>query len=104
MPVPVNEAILALNRHNQRIAQSLVQRDDDVSGLLVSQSSSLKSAKAMERLSHDTAVSQLSLLSGCKQYRKRITSSVQPFQRVCDQFRTFAPSNEDRVGMWLSKD
>ena len=61
MPVPVNEAILALNRHNQRIAQSLVQRNDDVPDLLVSQSSSCMSTKAMERLSHDTAVSQLSL-------------------------------------------
>ena len=48
MPVAVNEAILALNRHNQRIAQSLVQRDDDLPDLLVLQSSSLMSTKAME--------------------------------------------------------
>ena len=46
--VSVCQSILALNRHNQRIAQSLVQRDDDVPDLLVLQSSSLMSTKAME--------------------------------------------------------
>ena len=102
MPVPVNEAVLALNRHNQRSAQQLIQHDNDAPDLVLLQNSSLMSTKAMEQLSHDTAVFQLSSLSGYKQYRKRTTSSVQPFNCVCGECRTFEPSNEGRIETFSS--
>jgi hypothetical protein len=69
MPVPVNEAVLALNRHNQRIAKTMMQHDDDVPDLLLLHSSSPMSTQHMEQLSHDTDVTQLSAISGYKQYR-----------------------------------
>jgi len=68
MPVPVNEAVLALNRHNQRIAQTMIRHDDDVPDLLLLHSQSPMSTQHMEHLSHDTAVTQLSAISGYKQY------------------------------------
>jgi len=59
MPVPVNEAVLALNRHNQRIAQTIMQHDDDVPDLLLLHSSLPMSTQHMEQLSQDTGYKQI---------------------------------------------
>jgi hypothetical protein len=96
---PVNEAILALNDYNQRRnARCITQYDDDLPDLLPLHEPILMSTEATQQLSPDGMFSQLSSFSGYKQYRTDRTSSVQPFTRICGEFRTFELSNEDQQG------
>jgi hypothetical protein len=71
VPEPVNDAILALNTHNQRYARSLTEYADDLPDLLP--------LYTKEQLAYNDAI-----------------TSVQPFTRICGAFRTFPTPNEDR--------